>query len=722
MQMLRRLCPLSMVGLVLIAGIAANASGGPVVPLDGPWQFRTDPSDQGTNAGWFRAMPDDTETVSVPHTWNLGEHADYEGNAWYFRQFDVDEALLGKQAELNFGATFYKSRVWLNGVEVGAHEGGHTAYVLDVSKQLQRRNFLAVQLNNEPGFATIPGFAMRLSWGNDTDLIWYDWWHYGGIVRNAWIEFREPALIRRQQIRSRAGTNDALVEARVFLENHAAKTVRSRLTLRAFGPHGGAPVATAEQALQLAPGAQDVLLRLRLPSPQLWHFDQPRLYRLEAELVDERGGVLDARSDSFGVRTIEIRDRHLFVNGERVRLTGMTRHEDSPWEGLAETRGTIRADYDNLKNLQVTLTRPVHYPQPPEVLDYCDRNGILLIPEIPLWQFSEKQLSDPRVIALAKQMMREMIESAYNHPCIMAWSLCNEGATHLPGGVAYFKTLRDYVKSIDPDRFVSYADDTIARTDEVFESAREADFIMLNQYYGNWHGPAHLLAGALERAGKRYPDKMFIISEFGFLGLFGPDPATSDRQRIETMRDQMAVFEKFDWIAGALFWCYQDYPAHRNLWPGQLTGSMDMGVVDQNRQRRPSYDFWRELNCPVRVKLIWNCSSNYPYPPLGFSATISRRDLSELPSHPIQGYRVAWEAHNHLGDLLGKGEQVVNDPSSLELSGKWEWKNARWIDLTLKVSRPTGFAVYEKSLTWRNPIAGGQAVKDMKQRSQVPRP
>jgi hypothetical protein len=364
----------------------------------------------------------------------------------------------------------------------------------------------------------------------------------------------------------------------------------------------------------------------------------------------------------------------------------------------------------------------VHYPQPPEILDYCDRNGILLIPEIPLWQFSEKQLSDPRVIALAKQMMREMVEQDYNHPCIMAWSMCNEGVSYKPGGAAYFKTMKDFTKSIDPDRFVSYADDTLSMMDQVFEPAREADFLMWNQYYGNWHGPAHLLTNAMEQLGKRYPDKMVIVSEFGYLGLFGPDPATTDRLRIETMHDQMAVFAQFDWVGGALFWCYQDIQSHRNLWPGYTAGAMDMGVVDPNRQRRPSYEYWRELNCPVHVNLLWDCSTNYPYAPLGFTAGITRRDLSELPSYPIRGYRVAWEAHNELGDVLGTGEQVVDDPSSIEVSGKWDWKNARGIDLTLKVYRPTGFSAYEKLLTWRNPIAGGQAVKDMRQRSQVPKP
>ena len=272
---------------LLLICLAPIASASPILSLNGPWQFRIDPSDEGVKAGWFREMPAETETVSVPHTWGIGAHKDHEGNAWYFRQFDINESLMGKQVELNFGATFYKSRIWLNGVEVGSHEGGHTAYVVDITKHLQPRNFLAVELNNEPGFATIPGLAMRLYWGNKTDLIWYDWWHYGGIVRDAWIEFREPALIRRQQIRSHAGTNDAKVEVRVFLENHSANPVRTKLVLRAFGPKGGAtPVATSAQVVNLSPGEYDVVVQLRLPSPELWNFDRPRLYRMEAELAD----------------------------------------------------------------------------------------------------------------------------------------------------------------------------------------------------------------------------------------------------------------------------------------------------------------------------------------------------------------------------------------------------------------------------------------------------
>src|SRR5437899_4439057 len=201
-----------------------------------------------------------------------------------------------------------------------------------------------------------------------------------------------------------------------------------------------------------------------------------------AELAAPDGTILDEHNVTFGIRTIEIRDRHLLINGERVRLTGVARHEESVWEGLAETPGTMRHDYDDMKALDVTLTRPVHYPQNPFILDYADRHGILLVPEIPVWQFSEAQLKNPSVLALAKQQIREMIEESGNHPTIFAWSVCNESATATPGAIAYFRAMRDLIREIDPDRLVSYADDKLPQLSRAQDSAAsDADFLMMNQ-------------------------------------------------------------------------------------------------------------------------------------------------------------------------------------------------------------------------------------------------
>jgi len=126
----------------------------------------------------------------------------------------------------------------------------------------------------------------------------------------------------------------------------------------------------------------------------------------------------------------------------------------------------------------------------------------------------------------------------------------------------------------------------------VIEDA-EADFLMMNQYFGSWHGPAAGLGPALDTIDRLYPDKMVIVSEMGYAGLFAGNSVEADRARIKVITEQLPVLAARDWIAGALLWCYQDYKSQRNLWPGETEGYVDHGLVDEARQRRPSYAVWQ---------------------------------------------------------------------------------------------------------------------------------
>jgi hypothetical protein len=710
-QMARSLC-LAM--LVCCALCCTRALASTRVELNGEWQFRTDPTNQGAAQGWSKTAPPDAETVRVPHTWNIGAHDDYEGTAWYFKTFEAADELRRKHVELHFGATFYQARVWLNGIELGGHEGGYTAYHFDVTPHLRRVNVLAVEINNMPTISTIPGWALRLRGGQN---VWYDWWHYGGIVRDVWLSAGEPTLVRRQQIRVKVEGAAAAVTDRVFLENFARKPVAARLVARAVPPGGGPAVATAEAKVTLEPGAQEETIALRIDAVKLWHFDQPNVYRLEVDLLDAKGNLLDSLGDAFGARTVELRDRHLYLNGERVRLSGMTRHEESTWEGLAETRGTMRHDYDDLKALHVTFTRPVHYPQHPYILDYCDRNGILLAPEIPMWQFSEQQMADPKVVALARRMMREMIEQAYNHPSIIAWSVCNESETFKPGGVAYVRTMKEMIDELDPDRLVTFADDSLPGVKRAEESASSlADFIMWNQYFGSWAGSATLLPETVERIGKLFPDKMIVVSEFGAAGIFAPDKPRADELRSRITRDQVALFSKYDFIGGLVFWCYQDYKSHRNLRPGEDQGFVEMGVVDEDRQRRPSYFLWRELNAPATIGVDWNPITTYT-PPAGFRATIGRRGEGEIPSYNLRGYRLVWDAWDDDDRRVGGGEQTLPEIGPAHtVEASWQPPTTKSMKLRLRLYRPTGFLALEETLLWWQPRSDGQDFEEMKRR------
>jgi beta-glucuronidase len=527
---------------------------------------------------------------------------------------------------------------------------------------------------------------------------WYDWWDYGGIVRDVWLTVGGPIEIQSQRIRSQIQPDSAVVTDQLSLTNRLKSPTPIRVRLTAFEPDNRI-AATRSRSFVVESANSNVELTLQLHSPKLWGIDHPNVYRMTVEITDARGKVLDRHSETFGVRNIEIRDRHLLVNGEPMRLTGLARHEESLWEGLAETPGTMRHDYDDMKSLQVTLTRPVHYPQNPFILDYADRHGILLIPEIPLWQFSERQLSDPHVIALAKRQMTEMIEQAGNHPSIFAWSVCNECATGTPGGVVYFRTMREFINKVDPGRYVSYADDNLPKLSKATDSAaNDADFLMMNQYFGSWHGLESELSASLDKIDHMFPQKMMIISEFGLPGIFARDEEDADRKRIKIIQEQMPELARRDWIAGAILWCYQDYKSRRNLRLGVEEGYVDHGLVDEYRQRKPSYYVWKELNAPAAISVGWNSEKNIP---ASFVATVTPNPPESLPSYPLHDYRLTWEIYDDT-KLLARGERRLDDLSEAQtVSGHVEGNaDIPKLHLHLVLLRPSGEIAAEKILDW----------------------
>jgi hypothetical protein len=688
-------------GAILLLGFSAPVAAATRLNLSADWAFLTDPAAKGEVAGWQKQLPPGANSVSLPHTWNLGRQDGYLGQAWYFRTFEMPMPSPDLHVELHFGATFYAARVWLNGVEIGRHEGGYTAYFFDITAHLRKSNFLAVELDNRIGATTIPGLAMR-----GKDDAWYDWWDYGGIVRDVWLTLGSPIEVRRQEIRSQIDQDGAVVQDRIFLVNSLKRAAQVSVLATAFGPDNQ-PAGHESHSVALSPGVTDVTVALKVASPKLWSIDRPSVYRMVVQLTEGGGNVLDEHSDTFGVRKIEIRDRHLLVNGERVRLTGVTRHEGSPWEGLAETPGTMLHDYDDMKALQVTLTRPVHYPQPSFILDYADRHGILLIPEIPMWQFSEAQMKNPAIVALAQQQMREMIEEAGNHPSIFAWSVCNESATGTPGGIAYFHVMREFIRKIDPGRYVTYADDNLPKLDRAEESAaNEADFLLMNQYFGSWHGPADALSGALDKVDRMFPHKMVIISEFGLAGIFSKYPEEADRMRVKIIHDQMPELARRDWIAGAILWCYQDYKSRRGLRPGWEEGYVEHGLVDEYRQRKPSYYVWKDLNAPAAVDAQWSQETGKA--PSAYTVTITPNGMADLPSYPLHNYRLAWDLCDELGKLLASGEKKFPELSDAETVSVEVGNQpaATALKLHLTLLRPTGDIAAEKSLDWH---AAGQS-------------
>lgn len=677
----------------LLLAVCAGSAAGTRVDLNAEWRFRVDGPDIGLEAGAPREIPANTELVSLPHTWNRpGAHYDYLGMAWYFRSLELPKLPADATVQLHFGATFYKANVWVNGVEVGAHEGGYSEYSFDITRQLRDKNLIAVRVDNRPAMIAIPGFGAR-----GDPKAWYDWWDYGGITRDVWLTIQGPLRIAHQFIRSEVGAGGARVHGHVSFTSAWNKPAKVELRATARAPDGSV-AATQTLHLDVKPGSNDAALSLSIAKPLLWDLEHANLYRLEIELRDARGRVLESHADGFGIRSIEIRNRHLLVNGQRVRLTGMTRHADSPWEGAAETRGTMRYDWEDMRSLNMHLTRPVHYAPDPQVLDFADAHGILLIPEIPVWQASEAQLSDPRFQEIARQQLREMILQIGNHPSVFAWSVANESATGSPGGIAYFRAMRDYIRSLDPTRPVTFADDNLPKLKSADESAaKDADFLMMNEYFGAWHGPREALAPALDKVGAMFPDKMVIISEMGFPGIFAKNAVEAEVQRVSIFREQLPELARRDFIAGVIMWCYQDYSSRRYYWPGQEDAVFDHGIVDANRQRKSSYFVWKELNEPARIEARW--SEVRDGAPGAFEISIAPNNAGQLPYQPLRGFRATWQLVDAENREFAHGELPLADGGAVTGAERVTAQPAKKpFRLRVKLLRPDGGAAAVREL------------------------
>jgi hypothetical protein len=432
---------------------------------------------------------------------------------------------------------------------------------------------------------------------------------------------------------------------------------------------------------------------------------------LSTHLLSENDQELHTKEDTFGVRLIDISGAQFKLNGELVRLVGLTRHADSPDFGLAETTTIMSADFNDLKRLNMVFSRPVHYPQSEYILDYCDRNGILLIPEVPSWQLRADQLASPQMRTLEKQQLKEMIETSFNHPSIWAWSIANEIDSDSNAGHEFVQEMISFVKSIDPTRPVGFASYNLYRHPQG-DATEYSDYVMMNQYFGTWGGPKIHLDSALDDIHETWPDKVVIISEYGFEPRWnrrGPpteslDPAeyyfvsenvsptseSADEQRRKVIQEQMEVYRDKPYVVGAIFWAYQDYRTRTNF---------IMGVVDDDRHRRGSWYVLREQYSPILIDAVEFLETTAGNLRLTVSLHTRGPVESQMPAYTLRGYKLNVVTASRLSDTIFEDE--TTDLPTLEPGSIWSGEATIASPsedqiVIVRVIRPTGFTVIDR--------------------------
>lgn len=653
---LSRICQVCLLlGAACSAG-RVGAAESPAIPsvaevsLDGEWFFALDPLRRGEEHGWNlppKGWSGDTplslkdwDRAITPHDYLSDPRYEWTGVAWYRRSFATPVLREGEVCRLRFGRVASKCEVWINGKKAGAHVGGYSPFELEVTRLLTAgaMNHVAVKVDNSWEIGDIPGPRM----GDVPNHQMYVWRNYGGLLRSVSMVVSPAIFVANQKVETKRSstTNGVEVTTTVFLRNGStsSRSAKVKVAISGRGDSDGRAAPLAEAApLEVrvpAGGAATAVLTASLPEStvQLWSLDSPTMYDCCVTLSGDDVAVDHTHTADFGVRTIEVAPGGLLLNGESVRLAGANRVEGHPRFGGLEPAELVELDLRMMKDAHLELQRLQHYPPSEQMLDWADRNGMLIIAEAPCWGLTAPELSDGRYIENFRLQMTEMIQAAWNHPCIVGWSVGNEYHAWTPEGVEWTKMFVDLAHRLDPTRPTTYAalgyDISQPVASKEARSMHWVDFISVNLYSsGKGSG------GALDRIHALWPQKPILVSEYGKRA-----DQDSEAGRIKHFREMLAAARDRDFVMGLSYWSFNDYPSR---YPGgDPTGHRPWGVVEADRKPRELYHVMRADLSPAVLSVVQAS-------PL----RVRVEARPDFPTMPLKGHTL--EVSNAGGELIG---------------------------------------------------------------------
>jgi len=685
--------------------LAAGTMGAPAFPagektsdlsapetasLCGQWLFRTDSGNVGKEQRWFGGH----ESVSawlkvlVPHTWQVDPaFVDYRGVAWYRRTFDAPSEWQNSAVRIEFEAVFHTATIWINGELAGEHvRKGYTAFVLDITHLLRwgQSNTIAVRVDNAFDEHMVPR-------GRSSD-----WAHDGGIYRPVQLLITAKTFVERVDVEAipDLASGDGKLAITAYIRNTSLKSWIGRASFRIIDEETGLTVLTSSDTPGFtikSAGTQTQKFEATLPKAKLWHFDHPNLYRLIFSIAG--GQESHQLIVPFGVRKLEAKGSGFYLNGERVRLMGVERMAGSnPEFGMAEPSQWITHDHEDLKHVNCVFTR-VHWPQDKRVLDYCDRHGILMQSEIPAWGYDTfagmGAEPDADILQNAREQLSEMIARDRNHPSVVVWGLCNEVGGQNPPAYQFVKHMLEEAKRLDPNRLCSYASNSLIKTPER-DAAGLMDIIEVNEYFGTWYpGTLEALAKHLDDLHAAFPGKPVVISEYGYCACTKDRPE-GDEHRIEGLLSHDAVLRSKDFVAGAIFFCYNDYRSHVGYSSAGALKQNVHGVVDLYGAQKTSYEVLRRESSPVESLNAENTLNAFQ---------LRLRTRQDVPMYTLRGYKLR-------GIFYGDGNVPVErqEVELPEIASGTETAVALTfsqsgvpLQVRFDVLRPNGFSAYSRN-------------------------
>ncbi len=460
--------------------------------------------------------------VHLPHDYVVEGTFDPNGDAghaalptpraWYRKTFTLPASDQGKSVWIDFDGVYRDAKVYLNGQMLGEHPGGYDSFRYDISRYAHYGgpNILAVSVNP----------AHHEGW----------WYEGGGIYRHVWLNVAAPVHIAPWGVfvstkmpepgpDGKADSAMVTVKTTVVWPSQMPRG-QYRMVSRVLNPNGK-PVAEAKllfiynDNVAYKPGPEALPQQLTVAHPALWSLETPQLYKLHTEIQDG-SRIVDATDTPFGIRTIRFdAQRGFFLNGKPVKIKGTCNHQDFAGVGIGMPDSLLYWRIKKLKAMGSNAYRMSHNPPAAELLDACDKLGMLVMDENRHLGDTEEAKSSQTTPYSDLSELKSMILRDRNHPSIIMWSMCNEeGIQDSPHGRDIFSAMMKVVNANDGTRPITCAMNGGYFSPDGISSVEDLQGINYSpQNYDRFH--------ALHPNMPLYGSE--TSSEVGTRGVYGPD-------------------------------------------------------------------------------------------------------------------------------------------------------------------------------------------------------
>ena len=510
--------------------------------------------------------PENTlQPVRLPHTcketpFHYFDESLYQMVSGYRRHLLIPKNWQGKRILLTFEGAAHDSTVFCNGKKVGEHHCGYTAFTVDLTDNVLygQDNLLCVRLDSRENL-NVPPFGYVI-----------DYMTYGGIYRDVRLEVKEKISLSDIFVHTAIDFRSSPVTAQITSEITLTESDDNVTIRQYYMPKSTAAAQESWRLLCEQTVSTDVScdkefsLTATITAPLLWDTEEANLYILKTQLLYQDNTILDETETRFGIREAVFKKDGFYLNGRKLRIRGLNRHQSFPYVGYAMPKSMQRLDADLLKKeLGLNAVRTSHYPQSHYFLERCDELGLLVFTEFPGWQHIGDDAWKAQAVANAEDMIRQY----RNHPSIILWGIrINES----PDDDAFYEKTNAVAHKLDPSRPTGGV------------RAMKKSHLLEDVYtYNDFLHDGEMPGCDPKKKVTSDMEKPYLISEYN--GHMYPTKAFDNEERrsehaIRHANVLDAVAGQPD-IAGSFGWCMFDYNTHKDFGSGDRIcyhGVMDM--------------------------------------------------------------------------------------------------------------------------------------------------